>query len=612
MTDIRLDNGCTEKVSPSRRLWNRVCATLADPTVIIAVVLTVALTYLVLAPLGAMLVGTVRVGVRDSAVSGLRTGSFTLSFLRRTFSSRVSSILFWRPLGRTLFVALVTAAIALPLGALMAWLIVNTDLPGRSWLPSLMVVPYILPSWTFAVVWLTLLKNRRLGGLPSFAESLGYTPPDWLAYGAIPIILCEAFHLFPFAFLLIGNALHSMDVQLEESARILGANRSVIVRRILLPLLLPAVLSALLLIFTRVLGSFGTPYILGSGVKYTMLPTALYSSFRAGTPAVSSVIAAVMILIGISMVAMDMILLREYKRFVTIGVRGSLRRITQLGRARLPAAALVLIVLLVTVVLPLGTLLLSTLMRRPGVFRADNFTAVYWIGRSIPAMPGLPGLLLNRDIWKAAWNSLRTAGAAAILCGFAGLFVGYAVVKLPHSRVSRYLRQISFLPYLIPSIAFAAACISLFAVRRGPIPSLYGTMVLVVIAMSVKYLPYASRAGISAMMQLGNEPEEAARVCGAPWLKRLTRIVIPLQKGGLMTGIILPFITGMKEQSLVIMLATPGTELLTTQVLRYIDYGYSQLANATVLEIVVIIIVLAFLAERLTGSSLASGLAGRG
>jgi len=595
-----------------RRLWNRLRTAAADPTVVIAAVLVVLLSYLVLAPVGAMIVNTVRVSLRDSAVTGLPTGSWTLYFLRRVFHSRVSGVLFWTPLARTLFVAVVVAAVALPLGAVLAWLVVKTDLPGKRWLSSAMVVPYILPSWTFAVAWLTLLRNRRLGGLPGFAESLGFTPPDWLAYGALPIIICEAFHLFPFAFLLFGNALRSMDAQLEESARILGAPPSVVVRRVVLPLMLPSLLSALILIFTRVLGSFGTPYILGSGVKYTLLPTALYSSFKAGSPAVSAVIAAVMILIGIGVVAVDSLLLKEYRRFVTIGARGSIRRLTGLGGARLPVFALVLLVFALTTLLPVGTLLLSTVMRWPGVFKPDNFTLVYWVGRNVPAMPGQQGLLLNDEIWSAAWNSLRTAGAAALLCGFAGLFVGYAVVRLPHSRVSHYLRQVSFLPYVVPSIAFAAACISLFAVRRGPIPSLYGTMLLVVIAMSVKYLPYASRSGISAMMQLGNEPEEAARICGASWTRRLRRIVIPLQKGGLMTGILLPFITGMKEQSLVIMLATPGTELLTTQVLRYIDYGYSQLANATVVEIVFIIMALTFVSERLTGSSLASGLEGRG
>lgn len=593
-----------------RRLWNRTSAVWTQPTVLIAAVLFILLTYLVIAPVTALVVNGVQVGVRDSAVIGLEPGSYTLYFLKRVFSSTVSPVLFWFPLVRTLFVALMTAALALPLGATLAWLIVRTDLPGRRWLSSAFVIPYILPSWTFAVVWLTLFKNRRLGGLPSFAESLGFSPPDWLAYGAVPIIISEALHLFPFAFLLFGNALRSLDVQLEESARVLGASGPVVARRIVLPLLLPALLAALLLTFTRVLGSFGTPYILGSPTRYTVLPTALYSAFVTGSTGVSAVIAVVIILIGISLVTMDIVLVREHRRFVTIGGRGSPRRIAKLGRARTPTAIAVNLVFVLTTVVPLVTLLLATLMKRPGVFALQNFSPAYWLGSTVPAMPGQRGLLVSPEIWHAAWNSLRVAGLAAVFCGFAGLFVGYAVVRLPQARVSRYLRQVSFLPYLVPSIAFAAAYISLFAVSRGVVPSLYGTMLLLGLAMSVKYLPYASRAGISAMMQLGNEPEEAAQVCGASWPRRMARIVIPLLKGGLMTGAFLPFITGMKELSLVIMLATPGTELLTTQTLRFIQYGYSQLADGTVLIIVAIVITLTFLAERLTGSNMASGLEG--
>lgn len=606
---IRAASGAGRLV-PRLRMW--LCAVRSDPSPIAAALLAAALVWLVLAPIGSMLIDTVRVQVRDSATTGLRTGEWTLSFLQRTFTSRVSGVLFWTPLANTIVVAALVSLIALPLGAGLAWLTVRTDLPGRRILSSVMVVPYMLPSWTFAVAWLTLLKNRRLGGLPSFAESFGFAPPDWLAYGALPIVICEALHLFPFAFLLFGNALRSVDTQLEESARVLGASGGVIARRIILPLLRPALLSAFLLIFSRVLGSFGTPYILGSGVKFMMLPTALYGSFKIGSPGVAAVIATVTIALGISLLALDVFFVREFKRFVTMGGKGSLRRAAPLGGLRAPAMLTAGAACLITTLLPLASLLASTLMHRPGVFRLDNFTLDYWIAAAIPAMPGQRGLFLNADIAASAWNSLRIACAAAVICGLVGLFVGYLVVRLPSTRLGVFLRQVSFLPYLVPSIGFAAACLSFFAVARGPVPSLYGTMTLLVLVMAVKYLPFASRSGISAMMQMGGEPEEAARVCGAGWLRRLARIVVPIQKHALVAGIVLPFISGMKEQSLVIMLATPGTEVLTTQVLRFVDYGYSQLANAVVLAIVGIVFAFTFLLEKLTGSNLASGVSGTG
>lgn len=594
--------------SRALRTGNRARSALRDPTMALSIVLVIALSYLVLAPLASMVAGTFRVGVRDSAVSGLSTGSVTGRFYQRVFALPVSKVLFWRPLARTLYVALMVSLVAIPTGAAAAYLVKRTDLPGKRWISKLMMLPYIMPSWTFATVWMTLFKNRRMGGTAGLFESLGMPPPDWLAYGALPIVVCEALHVFPFAYTLFANSLGSMDSQLEESARVVGAKPGVVTRRIVLPLLLPALLSSFLLIFTRVLGSFGTPYILGNPVKYSLLPTALYSAFKSGSPGVSSVIALVMVLIGVSLIAVDGFFLREAKRFVTIGVKGTISRQARLGRAKVPATAFMVLLVGVSVLAPLATLALSTVTRHPGDFGRDSLTLAYWAGTSIPAMPGLKGVLISRDVWGAAWNSLRTSLSAALIAGFAGLFVGYIVTRSPRSIAARYLKQLSFVPYLVPSIAFAAACITLFAVRRGPVPSLYGTMTLVVVAMSVKYLPYSARSGIASMMQLGNDPEDAARVCGAPWRKRMARIVVPLQKAGLVSGIVLPFITGMKEQSLVIMLASPGTELLTTQVLRYMDYGYSQLANAVMLEIVVIIVALDLLVRKISGADSSAGL----
>lgn len=581
---------------------------LYDPTIVIKAILIIALSYLVIAPIFSMVVNTFVVGVRDSSVTGQRVGTVTTAFYKRVFNSRVSSVYFYKPLLRTLFIAVMVAITAIPLGGLLAWLLVKTDVPGKKWISRLMMVPYIMPSWTFAVVWLTIFRNRKLGGSLGVLESFGIVTPDWVAYGAFPIIVCEAFHLFPFAYSLISNSLRSMDVQLEESGRIVGAPRSVITRRIVLPLLLPALLSSFLLIFTRVLGSFGTPYILGSGVKYHLLPTSLYAAFRSGETGVTAVIALCMILIGVLLIALDNYFLKDNKRFVTIGVKGSIQRITALGNKKPIVFSFFLIVLIVTIFIPLFTLVTSTFTVIPGNLSPDNFTLAYWVGDSLPAMPGQHGLLRNPDVIRSIFNSLKVAGAASILSGLTGIFIGYVIIKRSQSLGSKYLKQISFMPYLVPGIAFAAANISLFAVRRGPIPALYGTMALLVIVMAVKYLPYASRSGISAMIQLGNDPEEAAQICGASWWKRIKRIVIPIMKGSLVGGIMLPFITAMKEQSLVLMLATPGTELMTTLVLRYTDYGYMQLANGTVLLIVILIIFFKTLIERVTRTDASSGL----
>jgi len=591
------------------RIWNQFLYLRYDPTQAIAALLTLVLSYLILAPIVSMVTTAFQVQFRDQTRIGQTVGEWTLYYFDRVFSSQISPILFWKPLLNTLTISTLVMLLTLFLGILVAWLIVRTDMPAPRWLSSAMVIPYILPSWTFALAWITIFKNRRIAGVTGIAETFGFQPPDWLAYGMLPIIICMAFHLFPLVFLLFGGALRSLDAQLEESARILGASRWSILRKIVMPLMLPALMSAVLLTFSRTVGSFGTPYILGAPVRFNILSTALYGSIRTGAAGVAAVLTGVMIILGVSMVMLDSYTVREVRRFVTVGGKGGKHDPIRLGKMRIPAAVLVGLIFLLTAIIPILTLILSTVTRVPGVFTLSNLTAEYWIGQTVKTTQE-PGLLLNSNVLRATLNSLKIAGVAALIAGLLGTFVGYVVAKYQNSPVAQYLRQISFLPYLVPSIGFGAAYLTLFAVPRGPIPSLYGTMLLVVIVMSIKYIPFASRAGISAMMQLGNEPEEAAMLVGTPWHKRLSRIVVPIQKTTLVTGILLPFISGMKELSLVVMLATPGTELLTTQVLRYMDYNYNQMANAVNLVIIFIVVVLTYTVQRATGSNLARGLGG--
>lgn len=599
------------KVSVSLvRSWNRLLYLRYDPTHGIAAILIVILGFLILAPIISMIMEAFLVQFRDATRIGQSVGEFTLYYFERVFSSRISNLLFWTPLVNTIAISFLVVVIAVSLGILLAWLIVRTDMPSRRWFASTLIIPYILPSWTFALAWLSLFKNRRIAGVQGIAELFGFQPPDWLAYGMFPIVICLAFHYFPLVFLLFGGALRSLNSQLEETARILKASRLTIMRKIVMPLMLPALMSAILLTFSRAVGTFGTPYILGSPVRFDILSTSLYGSIRTGSPGVSSVLTGVMVILGISMVLIDSYIVREAHRFVTVGGKGEKRDPIPLGKYRIPAAVFVFLIFLFTTIIPIAVLIISTLTRVPGVFTLENFSMEFWVSESISINPGQSGLLRNDVVLKSLWNSLRIAGAAALISGLLGTFVGYIVAKFQTSPVAQYLRQVSFFPYLVPSIGFGAAYLTLFAVPRGPIPSLYGTLILVVIVMSIKYLPFASRAGISAMMQLGNEPEEAAMLVGAPWYKRLTRIVIPIQKGTLVIGILLPFISGMKELSLIVMLATPGTEFLTTQVLRFLDYNYEQLANGVTLIIVFIVIVLTYVFQRLTGSTLARGLGG--
>ena len=575
-----------------------------NPTPVIAVMLAIALAYTVLGPILSIVSDAFRLSTLDAINKGGTPGALTLDHVERVFLSETGVQTFWGPLANTFTVGIFATGLALIFGLSLAMLVARTNVWGRSVLGFLLIIPYMLPSQAFATAWSTVFRNRRTGGAQGMMEAAGLTPPDWLAYGPIPIAICLSLNYFPFAFLLFSNALNKIDIRLVEAVQVLGGKQHNIWLKVLLPLLIPTTMSVLLLTVARTLGTFATPFVLGNPIGYNLLSTSLYASIRSGNSGEASVLAIVLAAVGIGMVVVDMVLIRNWRRFVTVGGKGGGSSALALRGLRAPFTIYAWLVFLIAAVAPLVVMFLSTITRTPGVLRLDNITFQYWTPGNAESVFG------NTLISSALLNTLLIAGGAAVVCGVVGLLVGYVVVRMPGTFLSGFLRQISFMPYLIPGIAFAAAMLTLFAVPRGPIPALYGSIWLLVVVMIVTYLPYASRSGISSMMQIGTEPEEAAQVLGAGYWTRLFRVMAPLQKSALLTAIILPFISGMKELSLVVMLVTPGTETLTTQSLRFLDMGSPHLANATILIIGLVVMVAVLIVQRLTKVNIANGLGG--
>ncbi|WP_426128333.1 ABC transporter permease [Pararhizobium sp. PWRC1-1] len=581
---------------------------LREPTTLIGVLTALIFTYLIVVPIISIVLDAVRVQFGHERRLSKEVGDLTLYYIDRAFFSPVATDLFWRPLFNTLTVALGAISLSLVIGTVLAWLISRTDMFGRRWFATALIVPYMLPAWTFALAWTTLFKNRTIGGQPGWFEAIGLTPPDWVAYGRFPITIILALHYTPFVILLFGSALRRFDSQLEDSARILGAHRYQVAIQIILPLMRPALMSSMVLIFAKCLGEFGVPYVLGLPVKFEVLSTSLFRSIASRQTGVAGVVAASIMLIGIITLMIDARLVREARRFVTIGSKGSMNRQSRLGKMRLPATGFAGTIFILSVAMPLLTLALSTVMKMPAKFTLDNFTLDYWIGTDLHTVALQTGILLSPELWAAAKNTMMIVGLASLVSGILGLLVGYVVIRTPVRALSVYLRQVTFLPYLVPGIAFAAAYLSLFAVPRGPMPALYGTVTILILALIADQMPYASRAGISAMTQLGKDPEEAAQIAGAGWVRRMILIVIPIQKGSLVTGVLLPFISGIKGLSLFVILAVPSTDVLTTYSLRLVDYHYTQAANAVVLIIAAIAYFGTLLAQKLTRTNLAEGL----
>ncbi len=582
-----------------------------SPHVILSLIMLLVMFYMVIIPLYRMLMTTITVQDNDlRVIRDAEVGDFTIYHWARMISSQISRIMTYEPLVHSLTISFGATLLALGIGGLMAWMVVRTDMPGRNIIHLLATVPYIMPSWTIAMAWTVMFKNRTSGGTPGILEFItGTPPPDWLAYGPIPIIVSSGLHYYTFFFLFVSAALLSIDSSLEEAGELAGAGRWRIMRKITFPLVLPALASGFIMTFSKTMGTFGGPNVLGVPVRYYTLSTMLRSNTGIGNYGDGFVLAIVLILFAMTTVMLNQKLVGTRKSYETIGGRGFMAQKVKLRNFKGVLTVLVVIFQFIIAVLPLALLVWSTLMLRTGDYSISNMTLAHWIGKSdLSINNGEPGVLLNRKIYMGAWNSIRLSLLTAFFTALLGVILGYAIVKGRGTRLSKLVEQLSFIPYVIPGIAFGAVYISMFTKSVGPIPALYGTFALLVVVSVAKHIPYSARTGVSSMLQVGKELEEAAAIAGAgPW-QRFKRIIFPLTSTGFVSGFLLTFITTMRELSLIILLVTPSTQVLASMTMRYIENGNEQQANAVIIILIVLVLLGNFIISRFRGGSLKKGL----
>jgi len=585
---------------------------LTKPHVVLSLIMLAVMFVMVVIPLYRLVLTTVTWQPEDlSRVPEAVVGKFTTFHWVRMLTGVLSRIYTFTPLQHSMTVAIGATLLAFLIGGALAWLVIRTDMPGRKIVNQLAVLPYIMPGWTIAQAWLVLFKNRASGGTPGLFEYLvGQSPPDWLSYGPVPIIICSALHYYTFFFLFTSAALMSIDSNLEEAGELMGASRWRILRKITLPLVLPALLSGFIMTFSKVMGTFGGPNILGTPVRYYVVATMLRGSLAAGDKADAFVLGIVLILFAILIISFNQKLVGTRKSYETIGGRGFVAQASKLRNMKTVAFISVIIFQILVLVLPLSLLVLSSFMLRSGDYSLSNFSLQHWIGEANTIYNnGEPGVLFNPKIYATAWNTIKLALFTAFFTALLGIFLGYAIVKGRGTRLAKIVDQLAYIPYVIPGIAFGAVYIAMFAKKMGPLPALYGTFTLLVIVSVAKHLPYSSRSGVAAMMSVGRELEEAGQVSGANVWQCFKRIIFPLTSSGFVSGFLMTFITTMRELSLIILLVTPATQLLASQTMFYIENGNEQMANIVILILVLITLVGNFLIGRFgRGSSLKKGL----
>ncbi|MBQ4252577.1 MAG: iron ABC transporter permease [Erysipelotrichaceae bacterium] len=596
-----------------KKRWNRIKTFLSKPYNVLLVLFLVVLTFLVVIPLISIVGDTFLVHSQEKSRVGQAVGTFTTYHWKRVFASEYSTSLLWHPILHSIYTSAWACVVAILIGGSFAWLVSRSDMRWKGLMTKLFIFPYIMPSWTLALAWKNFFKNIDVTGSNGIFYSLtGIAVPTWFAYGEFPIIIVTGMHYAPFAYILIGGILHNMDANLEEAAIILKTKRLRMFTRITIPIVMPAVLSTIILVFSGAMASFATPQFLGLPVRYYVLTTELYASINGTNPGVGYILAMIMIVLSVIIMTINQFLIGNRKSYATVTGKSANISIFHLGFWRTPISCLAFFVVMTMSVIPLVTFALESLLAFTGDYNFSNLTLSFWIGQAQghDTWQSEPGILRNPEVYRTLGNSLKLAFTCAVGAGTLGFLAGYSIVRRRGSFISKTVENLTFIPYLIPSMAFAAIYLSMFSTRRGIIPSLYGSFAILALIGTVKYLPMASRSGVNSMMQLSPEIEEAGIIMGVPWVKRMTRIIIPIEKATIVSGYLLPFISAMRELSLFVILVTANNRVLTTLLFFYDEKGYTQFSNAVNLLIIIVVLIINFAVEKLTGASIEKGVGG--
>ena len=592
---------------------NKLKTYFSKPQNVILLLFGIVLTYTTVAPIIAIVRDTFKIhpGTIDQFLTKKSEGYSVANYVD-LFTSKLAKVNLWTPLLNTVMLAVLTCVISILFGGMVAFLVTRTNLRFKKYISSIFIFPYIMPQWTLAVVWQHLFNSNAVTGTSNglLTSLTGITMPLWWCQGLFPCAVVLGLHYTPFAYIMIGGIFRNMDANLEEAATILDTPKWKIMTRVTLPMIKPAILSTILLVFGSAMGSYPVPHYL----NFITLSTK-YVSMNSKYTGEASILAIIMMLFGILILGINQMSLKSRKSYTTVsGKSGQISKIN-LGKAGQWVIAVILIfVTFMTSIFPIALFAIETFLPNPGDYSflytrdISHLTTKWWLtrGNDAGALYGQNGILFNGMILRALKGTLFVSIMCALIAGTIGTLIGYAVSKNRRSRWANYVNNIAFLPYLMPSLAVGAAFFILFSNGRL---NLFNTYTLLVIAGVVKYIPFASRAALNSMLQLSGEIEEAAIIQDIPWIKRMTRIIIPIQKSSIISGFMLPFMTCLRELSLFLLLCTQGFILSTT--LDYFDeMGLYAFSSAINLILIVLLLVFNALVNKLTGASLDEGIGG--
>jgi len=540
----------------------RLRASGATPAEVITIaVLTLVVLWLVLYPVGWLIWGAFHSGPPGTA------HSWTLDNFKEVFLDPNHWVMVWRSIVVGVGVTLLATAIGAPL----AWLTVKTDLPGKRWVELSAIVPFFTSTFIGALAWI-LLGNPTNGlfklwfGIPINVYSVG------------GIIWVTALYMAPYMYLFTAAALRNMDTTFEEASFMSGAGLWRTLTRITFPLIMPALLSAMTLVFVISIGIFGVAAILGFPARINLLATDIYVKAILIPPrfGAATVSALTLMIITAALVMLQRWVLRSGS-YALVSGRGFRIKLYSLGRWQPVAQAWCFLYALLVVILPAFVLIKVSLQPYPtpkwGPWTLDNYTVFF----------------NNDQLLGTLLRSLYLSTGGATLCVLLTAMIAY-IIQRSNAPGRKLLEQVSVMPIGIPGIVMGLAMI--WAYITWPI---WGTLWVVIVAYATLFMPYGVRALGANIVQIHPELEESSRVHGASWFRTFRLIMLPLLRPGIYSTWILLFIIFIREISAAVLLTTTNTRLFPVLIFEQWSAGAFNIMCAGALLLTVIMFAVIFL-----------------
>lgn len=508
----------------------------------IPLIIFLAVSVLFLLPLAIMIYGS----LIPSFAAADRL-NVSLKFITAAFTGKDTIPL----LANTVIYGAGGSLLAISLGGTFAWFMERTDIPGKRVLSYLPILSLTLPLAVKGFAWIFLFHPRI--GLVNIAleNAFHLSGPPFDIYSMAGMIFAWGTGGIPLSYLLIQTALRSMDPSLEEASRASGNGMLTTVRKVVIPVIAPAILSAYLLLTIMGTENFDYPFLLGTpaGINtlatkmYALVETRLQVSFAAAYGILYVIITFVLIGIYVWTV-------RKSFRFVVVTGKAARLSFFKLGGWRWPAFAFCVVVLLLSFGLQIFMVVLVSLVPYYTVGGGYNPFAVLTLDNYAKAIQ-IPGF------WLSVANSFELSAAAAIISTLLASVMAYAMIK-GKTRGRRVLEFMSTLPLAFPGILYAIGLIWTAFLVPGMI-FLYGTTWIMLVALVVVWLPFSIRYVSSSLVQISNELEEASAVSGSGWGRTFRKVTIPLLKDGMVNSFIYVFVNSFRELGAVVILSNAST-----------------------------------------------------